>query len=119
MSKMVMGVRVPSLPPKVEADPEIRSDAATIKLIRGRGFALTFSSHFAVAVIVGVLGWVYAQQRGEHAAVPDDVTRDLRELKSGMAALQADFAFFKATRDMQDKATESKLNELIARSAKP
>lgn len=119
MPKNVMGVMVPSLPPKIEHDSELLSDRATVKLIRGRGFVLTFSSHFAVAVVVGVLGWVYAQQKGEHASVPDDVTRDIRELKTSMSAMQSDFAFFKATQAMTDKETERKLNELLARTARP
>lgn len=116
MSRRIMGVELPSLPPKTETDSELLSDKATVKLIRGRGFVLTFSSHFAVAVIVGVLGWAYAQQK--HAPVPDDVLKDIREIKENIAAIRSDLAFSKATHEMQDKQTEQKINELFARTAK-
>lgn len=108
-----MGVDVPSLVP--EADPETRSDKATLELIRGRGFILTFSSHFLVAVIVGVLGWMYAQQKGQASG---NVEQDIHELQREVAALRSDFEFAKATRDLSDKETERKLNELLARTAK-
>jgi len=116
-----MGVELPSRPPArnpppVEVDRETRSDEATLRVMRGRGFVLTFSSHFAVAVIVGVLGWVYAQQK---AHVPDNVESDITELKKEVAALRSDFEFDKATRRMSDANTESKLNELLARTARP
>lgn len=118
MSKRIMGVELPSQPPKTETDSELLSDKATVKLIRGRGFVLTFSSHFAVAVIVGVLGWVYAQQKRESAVVPDEVTHSIRELQTTTAGLQADFRQFKAEREQSDKMTERSLNELIARTAR-
>ena len=116
MPRQIMGVTLPSKPPvTAEQDPETRSDKATIELMRGRGFVLTFSSHFAVAVIVGVLGWVYAQQK---AHMPDNVEADIKEIQKEIAALRSDFEFDKATRKMTDKETERQLNELIARTAK-
>lgn len=118
--KTIMGVELPSRPPPpnappVELDMTRRSDKATVELIRGRGFVLTFSSHFAVAVIVGVMGWVYAQQKGH---MPDSVETDIKEIQKEIAALRSDFAFAEATRKMSDKDTESKINELIARTSK-
>ncbi len=115
-----MGVTLPSKPPvanplPVELDKETRSDKATVELIRGRGFILTFSSHFAVAVIVGVLGWVYAQQK---AHVPDSVETDIRELRKEVAALRSDFEFARATQKMTEESTERTLNELLARTSK-
>lgn len=108
----MMGAWVPSEPP--ETDPETRSDAATIRLIKGRGFALTFSSHFAVAVIVGVIGWVYAEK--QKGTVPE-FSEDIRHMKEDISGLKSDFAQFKAMSTLQGQATERSLNELIARTA--
>jgi hypothetical protein len=119
--RQIMGVTLPSKPPPVNPPPaelETRSDKATIELMKGRGFVLTFSSHFAVAVIVGVLGWVYAQQKGEHAPVSEEVSRDIKELQKEVSALRSDFEFSKATQKMSEQNTEGKLNELLARTAR-
>jgi hypothetical protein len=124
--RTIMGVELPSRPPppnpppaelglRVESPQELRSDKATLELMKGRGFVLTFSSHFLVAVIVGVLGWVYAQQK---AHMPDSVETDIKELQKEVSALRSDFEFSKATQKMSDANTEGKLNELLARTSK-
>lgn len=104
----MMGVWVPSEPPS----PEILSDAATVKLIKGRGFAVSFSSHFAVAVIVGVA----AALAGHHSApLPEAQEQAVRHLTEQVAALRADFTQAEAERAQRERETEWKLNELLTR----
>jgi len=106
--KKVMGVWVPSEPPT----PEILSDEATVRLIKGRGFALTFSSHFAVAVIVGVAAAI----AGHHSApLPEAQELAVRRLTEAVAALRADFVQAEAERAQRERETEWKLNELLTR----
>ena len=106
-----MGAWVQSEPPE---DSETRSDEATLRVMRGRGFALTLGSHFAIAVITAVVGFVWHSQ---HSQTPD-VSEDVRHMKEDIAGLKSDFSQFKAQAALQEQLTERQLNELLARTAK-
>ena len=73
---------------------------------------LTFSSHFAVAVIVGVAAAV----AGHHSApLPVEQQMAVQHLSEDVAALRADLVQLRAEVSQQDKNTEWKLNELLTR----
>lgn len=104
-----------SLPPKVElvqAATQADLDRATIQAMKGKGVVLTFSSHFAVAVIVGVA----AAFAGHHTAtLPEAQQQAVLRLTEDVAALRADLVQLRAEVAQQDKNTEWKLNELLTR----
>ena len=103
------------LPPRIEVaktPTEADIDRATIQAIKGKGFAVTFSSHFAVAVIVGLA----AAFAGHHSApLPEAQEMAVRHLTEAVAALRADFTQAQAERAQRDRETEWKLNELLTR----
>ena len=99
----------------VEPDRKAREaieDRATIKAIKGKGVVLTFSSHFLVAVIVGVAAAI----AGHHTApLPEAQELAVRHLTEAVTALRADFVQAQAERAQRDRETEWKLNELLTR----
>ena len=73
---------------------------------------VTFGSHFAVAVIVGVVG-AFAGHRS--APLPEAQQQAVTRLTEEVAALRADLVQLRAEVAQQDKNTEWKLNELLTR----
>ena len=107
-----MGVTLPSDPPVIEQDRNYISDQATIKAIKGKGFIVSFGSHFATAVIVGVAAAI----AGHHSApLPEAQEQAVRRLTEAVAALRADFTQAEAERAQRERETEWKLNELLTR----
>ena len=101
-------VNVESAPAPSQAD----LDRATIAAIKGRGLVVTFGSHFAVAVIVGVAA-AFAGHRS--VALPESQQQAVIHLTEEVAALRADLVQLRAEVAQQDKNTEWKLNELLTR----
>jgi hypothetical protein len=99
----------------VEPDEKARQaieDRATIRAIKGKGFVLTFSSHFVVAVVVGVTA---ASMGHRSAPLPEAQEQAVRHLTEDVAALRADLVQLKAEVAQRDRDTEWKLNELLTR----
>lgn len=66
-SKVTEEAQPSSEPPKDRAE-QAQDDRATIRAIRGKGFAVTFSSHFAIAIVGAAIAGIYG---ASHRSIPE------------------------------------------------
>jgi len=113
-SKVISETGPGSEPPQsVKHAQEAADDRATVRLIKGRGVAVTFSSHFAIAVVGAAVAY-FASHKAD--PISADVGSEARRCNESVTQLRADFTQFKAEQSMHNLAFESKMNELLART---
>lgn len=117
-SKVVSETNPGSEPPEsVKKAQEAADDRATVRLIKGKGVAVTFSSHFAIAVVGATVAYLASHKGGStELQQADAVYAQATQCVKAVSELQADIRTLRNEMTLHNQQSDTQVSLLVMRT---
>ncbi len=107
---------VSEAPESVQKAKEAADDRATVRLIKGKGVAVTFSSHFAIAVVGAAVAYFTTHQGGTELQKADAVYAQATQCVKAVEEVQADIRTLRNEMTLHNQQSDTQVSLLVMRT---
>ncbi len=116
-SKVVSETAPGSEPPEsIKKVQEAAEDRATVRLIKGKGVAVTFSSHFAIAVVGAAVAYFASHKGGSELQQADAVYAQASQCVKAVGEVQADIRTLRNEMTLHNQQSDTQVSLLVMRT---